>query len=207
MTAELPAPVVLADRFFEAVAFACTSHAGQVRKGTQVPYASHLLAVASLVLEAGGDEDLAIAALLHDVLEDQGGAAGIDRVRARFGQRVLGVVLGCSDSLAPDARHKAPWRERKSAYLEHLERADLDTVIVSLADKVHNARSIVVDLRIIGTAATWAKFHASREQTLWYLDSVLAIGERRDAPRMLTDQLRQAIGDIRQLDPGSQLSP
>jgi len=122
------------------------------------------MGVASLVLEAGGDEDLAIAALLHDVVEDCGGAPMLTEVRRRFGQRVAKVVDGCTDS---DTFPKAPWRERKEKYIEHLKEADADTRLVSAADKLNNVRSILSDYRALGESV-WSRFNGGREGTLWY---------------------------------------
>src|SRR5258707_12025603 len=131
-------PTVLTDRFDRALLYATHVHGGQVRKGTSTPYVAHLLAVAATVLEYGGDEDLAIAALLHDSVEDQGGKARLEDVRNRFGKRVARIVEGCSDSLADTAggERKARWQERKETYIEHLRKADEDILRVSLADKV-----------------------------------------------------------------------
>jgi GTP pyrophosphokinase len=122
------------------------------------------MGVASLVLEAGGDEDLAIAALLHDVVEDCGGAPMLKQVRRRFGKRVAHVVDGCTDA---DTEPKPPWRERKEKYLRHLKTADADTLLVSAADKLNNIRSILSDYRAIGESV-WSRFNAGREGTLWY---------------------------------------
>ena len=144
--------------------FAAEQHSGQTRKASTIPYIAHLLGVASLVLEAGGDEDLAIAALLHDVVEDCGGAPMLKQVRRRFGKRVAHVVDGCTDA---DTEPKAPWRERKEKYLRHLKTADADTLLVSAADKLNNIRSILSDYRAIGESV-WSRFNAGREGTLWY---------------------------------------
>jgi (p)ppGpp synthase/HD superfamily hydrolase len=132
---------VLTDRFDRALLYATHVHGGQVRKETSIPYIAHLLAVAAAVLEYGGDEDLAIAALLHDSVEDQGGRRRLDDVHNRFGERVARIVEGCSDSLADTGKGepKADSKKRKEAYLAHLREADEDTLTVSLADKVHNA--------------------------------------------------------------------
>src|SRR5271163_4142084 len=130
----------LGPRFERALLFATRKHAAQTRKGGSVPYISHLLGVAGLVLEAGGDEDLAIAALLHDVVEDCGGAPMLKEVRRRFGRRVAHVVEGCTDT---DQDPKPPWRERKENYIQHLRTADADVRLVSAADKVHNLRHIL----------------------------------------------------------------
>ena len=165
---------VLTDRFDRALLYATHVHGGQVRKGTSTPYVAHLLAVAATVLEYGGDEDLAIAALLHDSAEDQGGTARLEDVRNRFGERVAGIVEACSDSLADTGRgeRKAHWQERKEAYLARLQKAHEDILRVSLADKVHNARAILRDLRKPDVSEkVWARFGQPKEQTLWYYRS------------------------------------
>lgn len=138
-------------------------HASQRRKGTDIPYLSHLMAVSSLVLEHGGDEDQAVAALLHDVLEDCG-AQHADEIERRFGGRVLRIVQGCTDA---EVFPKPPWQDRKEAYLLHLEAASADTLLVSLCDKLHNARSIMADLREHGVAMM-DRFKGGRAGTLWY---------------------------------------
>jgi GTP pyrophosphokinase len=167
----LTKPTVLTDRFDRALLYATHVHGGQVRKGTSTPYVAHLLAVAATVLEYGGDEDLAIAALLHDSVEDQGGKARLEDVRNRFGERVGRVVEACSDSLADTAKGepKAGAEQGKKAYLAHLQKADKDILSVSLADKVHNARAILRDLRKpdIGEKI-WSRFSMPKEKTLWY---------------------------------------
>ena len=156
--------VKLGPRFLRAFQFAAEKHAGQTRKASTIPYIAHLMGVASLVLEAGGDEDLAIAALLHDVVEDCGGAPILTEVRRCFGERVAHVVDGCTDS---DTDPKPPWRERKENYLRHLKRADAGTRLVSAADKLNNIRSILTDYREIGESV-WARFNGGRDGTLWY---------------------------------------
>jgi len=187
--------VVLTPRYAEAVQYASELHAGQTRKSTNIAYISHLLGVSSLVLEAGGDEDMAIAALLHDGPEDQGGQATLDEIRVRFGDRVAHIVEGCSDSLSEDPEDKAPWKNRKVSYLNHLKDADDDTLTVSLADKLHNARAIATDLMITGPS-TWDRFNASPPEILWYYESVLAIGKEREAATFLTVNLADAVSDM-----------
>src|SRR4029078_6921945 len=135
---------VLTDRFDRALLYATHVHGGQMRKGTSIPYIAHLLAVAATVLEYDGSEDVAIAALLHDAAEDQGGEPRLADVRNRLGDRVADIVRSCSDTLA---KSKEDWRVRKNRYIKHLDTADGDTLLVSLADKVHNARSILRDVR------------------------------------------------------------
>ncbi len=154
----------MSERFADALAFACRLHRGQARKLSGVPYISHLLAVTALVLEAGGDEDEAIAALLHDAVEDQGGAAAREKIRARFGARVAAIVDGCSDT---DRTPKPPWKQRKRAHVARLVSADPSVLLVSSADKLHNARSLLAEHRRVGEAI-WEQFRGGREGTLWY---------------------------------------
>lgn len=186
---------VLTDRFDRALLYATHVHGGQVRKGTSTPYVAHLLAVAATVLEYGGDEDLAIAALLHDSVEDQGGKARLEDVRNRFGDRVARIVEACSDSLADTAKgeRKANWQERKEAYLAHLQKVDEDILRVSLADKVHNARAILRDLRKpdIGEKI-WDRFSQPKDRTLWYYRS-LAKTFREMLPGQLSNELREIV--------------
>jgi len=186
---------VLTDRFDRALLYATHVHGGQVRKGTSTPYVAHLLAVAATVLEYGGDEDLAIAALLHDSVEDQGGKARLEDVRNRFGDRVAKIVEACSDSLADTARgeRKGRWQERKEAYLAHLRTANEDILRVSLADKVHNARAILRDLRKPDIGENiWARFSQPKDKTLWYYRS-LADRFCETLPGQLSNELREIV--------------
>jgi (p)ppGpp synthase/HD superfamily hydrolase len=155
---ELPA---LGPRLQRAFRYAAGKHAGQTRKQTAVPYLSHLMAVAALVLEAGGDEDLAIAALLHDVVEDCGGTPTLRDVEKKFGQRVAKVVEGCTDTVLDP---KPPWRQRKEDYLRELKDADSDTRLVSAADKLHNVRSLLTDYRQQGETI-WSRFNGKKDAT------------------------------------------
>jgi len=186
---------VLTDRFDRALLYATHVHGGQVRKGTSTPYVAHLLAVSATVLEYGGDEDLAIAALLHDSVEDQGGKARLEDVRNRFGNRVARVVASCSDSLADKAKgeRKADWQKRKEVYLTHIDTAEDDVLRVSLADKVHNARAILRDLRKPDVGESiWSRFSQPREKTLWYYRS-LADKFRKRWPGQLADELLEIV--------------
>lgn len=156
---------------------------------------AHLFAVCSLVLEDAGTEDEAIAALLHDGPEDQGGEPVLDEIRARFGVEVARIVDGLSDAMPSAGETKAPWRERKEAYLRHLDEAPPSVVRVSLADKLHNARSILADRRIDGDAV-WDRFNAGQGEQAWYYRELLAIFERRlPASRNLPD-LRAVVGNL-----------
>ncbi|NQW73472.1 MAG: HD domain-containing protein [Actinobacteria bacterium] len=188
--------VLLTEKYSEAVLFASTLHRRQTRKGNDIAYVAHLLGVSSLVLEARGDEDQAIAALLHDAAEDQGGQPTIDVIEGKFGSRVSGIVKACSDSLAENPGEKASWLVRKTEHIAKLAVAADDVVIVAMADKVHNARAIVSDLSIHGTK-TWTKFNASSEQILWYYTSNLLVAQERKAPRFLIDALDRALGEMR----------
>src|SRR5262245_31626935 len=156
LTATVPPPPRLTGRFFAAAAFANDLHGGERRPGTQIPYAAHLMIVAGLVLEDGGDETQAIAALLHDAVEDGGGRQLLDRIRDEFGARVADIVEACTDSLDPhDPRG---WRERKASHLHHVrDVSDAAILRVALADKVHNARSIVREYRKEGDVL-WERF-------------------------------------------------
>lgn len=154
----------LSNRFEKALILAYQLHKDQKRKDTDIPYIAHLLAVASLVLEAGGGEDEAIAALLHDAAEDQGGKKTLDIIRDEFGEHVAQIVEGCSDSFGFP---KPPWNKRKEAYLDHLLQADPGTRLVSLADKLHNCRDILLTYRMIGDSI-WDRFKGKKEGTMWY---------------------------------------
>jgi (p)ppGpp synthase/HD superfamily hydrolase len=155
---------LLTRRFEEAMIYALGLHAAQTRKGSGVPYISHLISVAALTLEYGGSEDEAIAALLHDAVEDQGGAVTRAEILRRFGPVVTGIVDGCSDT---DCTPKPPWRERKEAYIAHLPGASDSVRLVSACDKLHNVRTLLMDYRVIGEEL-WPRFHGGREGTLWY---------------------------------------
>ena len=185
----------LGPRFEQALIFASRKHAGQSRKATAVPYIAHLLSVTGLVLEAGGDEDLAIAALLHDVVEDCGGAPMLEEIRRSFGERVAHVVEGCTDT---DLDPKPPWRQRKEDYLKHLQTADSDVRLVSAADKLHNARSILADYREIGESV-WRRFQGKRDGTLWYYRSLVDEFRKRDA-NPLANQLERVVKELEAAD-------
>jgi len=157
--------------------FAAQLHANQVRKGGSVPYVSHLLAVTSTVLDNGGDEEEAIAALLHDAIEDQGGKETREKIRQLFGDRVVDIVDGCTDA---DTLPKPPWRWRKEKYLAHLRNAPPSVRLVSLADKLHNARSVLADYREMGDQV-WERFKGGREGTLWYYHELKDIFEALDS--------------------------
>jgi len=181
----------LGKKFNDAFLFAAAKHAAQKKKGTDVPYLSHLMGVASLVLEAGGDEELAIAALLHDVVEDCGGVPVLKEVRRRFGQKVTHVVDGCTDAYATP---KPPWRERKEQYIRRLRDEDDDVRLVSAADKLHNLRAILADYRELGEPL-WERFHGKREGTLWYYRA-LTEEFLRSEPNRITSELERVLEQL-----------
>lgn len=170
----LPHPV-LGDRFTDAFAYAVHLHARQARKGTAISYLTHLMTVCSLVLEDGGDEDQAVAALLHDGPEDQGGQPVLDEIRRRFGDEVATLVDGLTDTLKSP---KPDWEPRKRTYLARLEDEPRAVLRVSLADKLHNLRSIAVDHAVRGESL-WDRFNAGQKQQEWYFRALLDIFERR----------------------------
>ena len=182
----------LTSRYATAVAYAVDVHVGQFRKGTDIPYVAHLLAASSLVIEAGGDEDLAIAALLHDAAEDHGGEERLADIAVRFGPRVAGIVRACSDSLAADGTDKREWEARKREHLEHLRTAAADVLTVWTADKVHNARAIVTDLETSGPDAM-SRFNAAPDRVLWYYRENLAMAEDAGITDVLVVPLRMAV--------------
>ena len=175
--------------------FATQLHDGHRRKATDVPYVTHLLAVASLVGEAGGTENEVIAALLHDAVEDCGGQTTLDKIREMFGDEVAQIVLGCSDT---DEMPKPPWKQRKEAYIQHVADASESILLVSCADKLHNARCILADFREIGDAV-WDKFAATKEQTLWYYRSLLDVYQRRGVTARLVNELDRTVKTMEEL--------
>ncbi|MGA7685144.1 MAG: HD domain-containing protein [Terriglobales bacterium] len=188
-----PRPTKLGPKLKRAFAYAAKMHAGQARKGTTVPYLSHLMAVTSLVLEAGGDEAMAIAALLHDVVEDCGGMPRLREIRKMFGKRVADIVEGCTDSFGEP---KPDWIERKRGYLEEVTHADDETRLVSASDKLHNVRTILADYRKDGDAI-WARFNGKKEGTLWYYRALS--DEYARTPNRITRELELAVRELERL--------
>ncbi len=184
----------ISPRFEEALVYANRLHAGQIRKGSGVPYISHLLGVAALVMEDGGSEDEAIAALLHDAAEDHGGRKRLEEIRGKFGTRISQMVADLSDTFE---RPKPDWRERKTAYLEHLPQASPSVLRVSLADKLHNARSILADFNRVGDEI-WERFHGRRTGTLWYYRALVDTFERHCTSAMVSE-LREVVGKLEAL--------
>lgn len=189
--------MTLSDRFEKAITYATRHHNSQERKGTDIPYISHLLAVAGIAMEYGADEDEAIAALLHDTIEDAGGkdaALVREEILELFGGRVLEIVEGCTDT---DVSPKPPWRNRKEAHIAHLRGASPSIRLVSSADKLQNAQSILKDYRKIGEDL-WGRFTGGREGTLWYYRSLAAVF--REEPRSpIAAELQRVVDEIERL--------
>jgi (p)ppGpp synthase/HD superfamily hydrolase len=187
----------LSAKFERALVFAFESHHGQMRKGSPTPYISHPLAVAALVMEHGGTEDQAIAALLHDVLEDCGVAES--ELEERFGADVARLVADCSDWQGPAGAKKPPWRERKEAYIAHIPDAKRESLLVAASDKLHNARTIVHDARHYGDQI-WKRFSAEPPAIAWYYREALAALRKRltasAAERALIDELSKAVREL-----------
>ncbi len=186
--------MTLSGRFDDAFCLAHRLHATQVRKGANVPYVAHLMAVASIVIEHGGTEDEAIAALLHDSIEDQGGATVRVQIRREFGDVVAAIVDGCTDA---DSVPKPPWRPRKEAYIAHLATATDSVRLVSAADKLHNVRAILTDYLEHGDAV-WSRFNVGRDEILWYYRALVSTFRRFD-PTPLTNELDRTVTDLERL--------
>lgn len=194
MSAAGDRPGLTTERFEKALVYAARLHARQVRKGTSIPYVAHLLAVVALVLEDGGSEDEAIAALLHDAIEDQGGEATRQEIRRRFGDKVVEIVNGCTDA---EVIPKPPWRQRKQQYLEHLRGASAEVRRVSAADKLHNARAVLSDFRRQGDSL-WGRFNGGREGSLWYYRQLVQIF-RAAGPSLLVEELDRVVSELERL--------
>jgi GTP pyrophosphokinase len=180
---------MLTERYDEALVYASQLHRTQIRKGSGVPYVAHLLAVSAIALEHGADEDEAIAALLHDAIEDCG-AEVREPIRTRFGERVLAIVEGCTDA---DVFPKPAWLTRKQSYLDHLPGAERSVLLVSASDKLHNLRSILTDLRTVGDAV-WERFKAGKPGSIWYYRSLVEAYRRSGkVPASLLAELDEGI--------------
>ncbi len=190
--------MILSQRFEDALVYAARLHAKQIRKGTTIPYVSHLLSVASIVLEHGGNEVEAIAALLHDAIEDQAGAETREEIRRRFGDAVVSIVDGCTDA---EVIPKPPWKERKEQYIARLSHASPSILLVSAADKLHNARAILGDYRALGENL-WDRFNGGKEGTLWYYKSLVDAFKQAAAGTALAPligELERVVGEIEKL--------
>jgi (p)ppGpp synthase/HD superfamily hydrolase len=194
--------VTLTGRFSDAVSYAAIAHADHIRKGTEVPYLAHLLAVASLVLEHGGEEPQATAAILHDVVEDRGGQRRLEDLRVRFGDVVADLVAALSDAAPIAAEDKAPWGERKEAYLDHLRglaATGHPAVLVSLCDKLHNARAIVADATDPDGPGpeVWERFKADPEQVAWYYQSLRDVfADTEGLPRRAVREFVDVVDEL-----------
>jgi (p)ppGpp synthase/HD superfamily hydrolase len=184
----------LSARFIDALRFAAEVHAMQRRKRTDRPYIGHLLGVTSIVIEYGGDEDTAIAALLHDAVEDQGGAPMLREIRERFGGRVAHIVDGCTDT---DETPKPPWMERKRRYVERVAKEDREVQLVSAADKLSNARETLHDLRVHGDVV-FERFAGKKDGTLWYYRALVA-EFRKAGETPLVQELDRVVTELERL--------
>jgi len=190
--------LILSQRFEDALVYSARLHAKQIRKGTTIPYVSHLLGVAGIVLEHGGNEVETIAALLHDAVEDQGGADTREEIRRRFGDAVVSIVDGCTDA---EVIPKPPWKERKEQYIARLSHASPSILLVSAADKLHNARAILGDYRALGENL-WDRFNGGKEGTLWYYKSLVDAFKQAAAGTALAPligELERVVGEIEKL--------
>ncbi len=181
-------------RLQEAFTYASDLHANQKKKGTDIPYLSHLMGVASIVMVQEGTEDETIAALLHDAVEDQGGLPTLEEIRKRFGDEVARIVEGCTNA---DTMPKPEWRGRKEKYLAHLREADPSVRLVSAADKLYNVRSIVEDYRAVGEEL-WSRFRGGKDGTLWYYRR-LAETYQKIGPPELADEIRRVVSELEEL--------
>ena len=184
-------PIYLTERFQQALNYAYVLHKDQYRKGAEIPYFTHLMTVAALVLENGGDEDQAIAALLHDAVEDQGGLKTLNEIRDFYGEHVAELVDGCTDAYA---HPKGPWQERKTAYINKLKSADDKILLISLADKIHNARTILLELQS-GNHDIWIIFKGGKDRTIWYYQELANVFDQSPFTK-LKKELRILVDEI-----------
>ncbi len=187
----------LTERFERALVYTCQVHAGQVRKGNNVPYLSHLLAVSALVLEFGGNEDEAIGGLLHDAVEDAGGERRLDEICQQFGESVAEIVAGCTETLR---RPKPPWRVRKEEFLLRLKQASRSVLLVVGSDKLHNMRCTIRGLHQQGSQF-WSHFNCSKPEFLWYFRSLQEVFLSRSGqlPSALLEELTQTLDQLQKL--------
>jgi (p)ppGpp synthase/HD superfamily hydrolase len=187
--------MAFSQRFEDALVLAHQLHLNQTRKGTAIPYIGHLLAVTAIVIESNGSEDEVIAALLHDAVEDAGGAATREEIRQRFGENVARIVDGLTDT---DQTPKPPWRKRKEDYIAHLSHAASSVLLVSLADKIHNAQSILRDVRNEGDSV-WSRFTGGRDGSLWYYRALVETFRARGQFTSLVDELDRTVTALERL--------
>jgi (p)ppGpp synthase/HD superfamily hydrolase len=190
----------LTDRFTRAIDYARQVHVNY-RKGTSVPFMAHLLGVTSLVMGESGHvrflvtEDMVIGALLHDAVEDEGGLPRLRDIEANFGKEVANIVEGCSDSVAEDSSRKQEWEVRKITYINRLHNESEGTLLVSVADKLYNARAILEDYREVGEAL-WSRFKRGRKEQLWYFTELIKVYEKRDSTSRLTKELKRTVDEL-----------
>lgn len=189
--------MILSNRFSEALTYAAELHATQLRKGSGVPYIAHLLGTASIALEYGANEDEAIAALLHDAIEDRGGPTTREAIRRRFGDTVTAIVDGCTDS---DETPKPPWRQRKQAYIDRISTASGSVRLVSAADKLYNVRSILKDYRQLGDVV-WERFKGGKEGSLWYYRSLVEAFRKAELTPIV-EELNRTVLELQQFSEG-----
>jgi (p)ppGpp synthase/HD superfamily hydrolase len=189
----------LTDRFTRAVDYARHLHIER-RKGTSIPFMAHLLGVASLVMGEVGqvafpvNEDMVIAALLHDAVEDHGGEPRLRDIEANFGTHVARMVEGLSDSLVEDASNKEPWEKRKADYIERLCNEPANVKLISAADKLYNARTMLDEYRTVG-AQVWDRFKRGRNEQIWYFNEVLKIFKASGRNRIV-DELGRVVAEL-----------
>ena len=186
----------LTERYRDALNYSFALHSNQVRKASGTPYMAHLLAVSALTLEAGGSEDVAIAALLHDAIEDQGGSGTQREIRKRFGPTVESLVVGCSDHLGG---RKKPWWERKEQFIQRLTEAPADVMRIVAADKLHNARSLLTDYDVHGPFL-WEYFNGQRQGTVWNFRNITRVLVQRLPDDMNVQRLKNVLVEIEKLD-------
>jgi (p)ppGpp synthase/HD superfamily hydrolase len=185
----------LSDKFEEALIYATRAHCNQTRKKTGIPYIAHILGVTAIALEYGGNETEAIGALLHDTVEDCGGAERLRDIREKFGDHVARIVDGCTDS---DQKPKPPWLDRKRAYVEHLKDSDSSTRLVSASDKLHNTRAILAELRRTGLDV-FERFAGKKDGTLWYYRALVTAFRQHGDRADLIDELDRVVSEIEKL--------
>jgi (p)ppGpp synthase/HD superfamily hydrolase len=198
-----PDKLILTTRFTEAVEYAREIHQG-TRKGGRVPYMAHLLGVTALVMGENGNvpfpvsEDLAIAALLHDAVEDEGGLTRLRDIEARFGVGVAEIVEGCTDSFETDSNNKEDWKPRKSAYIERLRSETGGTLLVSIADKLHNVQATLVDFKQLGQEV-WGRFKRGRDEQLWYFEELIKVYDKNCTGWRIVAELKHVVKQLRTL--------
>ena len=204
MEKEEPATILhLTSRFTRAVEYARVVHVGS-RKKTEVPYVAHLLGVASLVMGEAGSvpfsvtEEMVFAALLHDAVEDAGGLPRLRDIEANFGPEVAKIVEGCSDSFEEDSSKKADWRTRKASYIKRLPSEPPETLLVSLADKLYNARAIFEDYREVGSKV-WERFKRGRDEQLWYYEELIKVFEARCPKWRMVEEFKRTVAELREV--------